>query len=135
MTQFRDIVKRLELNRDAWKQHGDHFGLISQADWTNGWQSSLIAEARALPATIERLENATAELLKATGVTLDSTEPERLSQLTSFCELLSKAHGIDLSFMFAPDATSRIESANKAINLLRELESAKAHLSVNYPGY
>lgn len=134
MTQFRDIVKRLELNRDAWKQHGDHFGLISQADWTNGWQSSLIAEARALPATIERLENATAELLKATGVTLDSTEPERLSQLTSFCELLSKAHGIDLSFMFAPDATSRIESANKAIHLLRELESAKAHLSVNYPG-
>ncbi|MCL7666273.1 hypothetical protein M8375_29390, partial [Klebsiella pneumoniae] len=36
MTQFREIVKRLELNRDAWKQHGDHFDLIAQADWTNG---------------------------------------------------------------------------------------------------
>lgn len=133
MTQFREIVKRLELNRDAWKQHGDHFELIAQADWTNGWQSSLIAAANSLPATIDHLEDATEALLKATGVTLLSTEPERLSQLTSFCELLSEAYGIDLSFMFAPDAASRIESANKAVHLLKEIEVTKANLSVTYP--
>ncbi|MCP6565460.1 hypothetical protein NL503_29235, partial [Klebsiella pneumoniae] len=79
---------------------------------------------------IDHLENATEELLKATGVTLDSTEPERLSQLTSFCELLTEAYGIDLNFMFAPDATSRIESANKAVHLLKEIEVTKANLSV-----
>lgn len=134
MTQFREIVKRLELNRDAWKQHGDHFGLITQADWTNGWQSSLIAAANSLPATIDHLENTTGALLKATGVTLDTTEPERLSQLTSFCELLSETYGIDLSFMFAPDAASRIESANKAVHLLKEIEATKVNLSVTYPG-
>lgn len=100
----------------------------------NGWQSSLIAAANSLPAIIDYLENATEELLKATGVTLDSTEPERLSQLTSFCELLTEAYGIDLNFMFAPDATSRIESANKAVHLLKEIEVTKANLSVTYHG-
>lgn len=134
MAGFREIAKRLELNRAAFKQHGAHFGLINQTDWTNGWQSALIAEAQSIPAKIEQLEKATEALLKATGITLDSAEPEKLAQLTSLCEQLSKAAGIDLSFMFAPDATARTEAAKKAINLLREIESTKARLSVAYPG-
>lgn len=134
MTAFREIAKRLELNRNAFKQHDSHFGIINQTDWTNGWQSSLVAEAQAIPGKIEHLENVTGELLKATGITLDSTEPDKLIQLTSLCELLSSVAGIDLSFMFAPDAAARIEAAKAAINLLSEIESFKALLSVAYPG-
>lgn len=48
MTAFREIAKRLELNRDAFKQHGTYFGLINQTDWTNGWQASLTTEAQAI---------------------------------------------------------------------------------------
>ncbi|WP_455812762.1 DUF3320 domain-containing protein [Pseudomonas graminis] len=134
MTAFREIAKRLELNRNAFKQHDSHFGIINQTDWTNGWQSSLVAEAQAIPGKIEHLENAAGELLKATGMTLDSNEPDKLIQLTSLCELLSTVAGIDLSFMFAPDAAARIEAAKAAINLLSEIESFKTRLSVAYPG-
>lgn len=134
MTAFREIAKRLELNRDAFKQHGTYFGLINQTDWTNGWQASLTTEAQAIPEKIEHLEKAAGELLKATGITPDSNEPDRLLQLVSLCELLSKVAGIDLSFMFAPDAAARIDAAKTAISLLTEIESSKAHLSVSYPG-
>lgn len=134
MEQFRQIAKRLELNRTASKQHGDHFALIAQTDWTNAWQSSLVAEAKTLPGSIDELEHAADELFQATGIMPGSKEPTKLKQLTSFCELLSKAGGMNLSFMFAPNATDLVESAHTAISILRELETVKARLSVDYPG-
>lgn len=134
MTSFRDIARRLELNRDAFRQHATDFERINQSDWTNGWQSSLVATAHTIPASIGQLEKATEELINATGITLDSSEPEKLVQLTRLSELLSRAAGIDLSFMFAPDASARTETAKLAINLLREIESTKSDLSVSYPG-
>lgn len=133
MTIFREIAKRLELNREAFKQHDGHFGAISQTDWTNGWQSSLVAEAQGIPVKIERLEKSAQALLAATGMTLDSGEPEQLLQLVELCELLSKSAGIDYSFMFTPDAGTRIDAAKAAIALLNDISTAKSQLSVNYP--
>jgi len=132
MEQFRQITKRLQLNRDASKQYGAHFDLIAQTDWTNGWQSSLLTEAKALPDSIYKLDDAADKLLKATGIILGSREPAELKQLTSFCELLSKAGGINLSFMFTPNSSELIESAHTAIGVLKELEAIKAQLSVDY---
>lgn len=133
MTEFRDITRRLELNRDAFKQHGHHFRIIAQTEWTNGWQSSLIAEAKTIPVKIDDYEQAAQKLLEATGISLDTTDPEKLHQLINLCELLSKAAGLDLSFMFTPDVASRIEAAKTVITLLCEIESNKAQLSVTYP--
>ncbi|MDR3104230.1 MAG: DUF3320 domain-containing protein [Yokenella regensburgei] len=133
MTAFRDVARRLELNRDAFKQHDAHFGVINQTDWTNGWQSSLVAEAQGIPEKIERLEKSAGELLRTTGVALDSHEPDKLLQLVSLCELLEKAAGIDFSFMFTPDAGARIEAAKTAIGLLSEISTTKSQLSVIYP--
>ncbi|KIS44347.1 DUF3320 domain-containing protein [Kosakonia radicincitans] len=130
---YRQIARRLELNRDAFKQHGEYFAPIAQTDWTNGWQSSLIASAKILPEKIASLEQATDALLQATGITVEAKEPTKLTQLASFCELLTKAGGLDLSFMFAPDATTRIEAAHTAIALLQEITATKARLSVTYP--
>lgn len=134
MTEFREIAKRLELNHDAFRQYGQYFGSVNQTDWTNGWQSSLISAAQTLPDSIEQLEKAAEELIKATGIPVASNGPDKLVQLCSLCTLLSKAAGIDLSFMFAPDATARIEAAKTAISLLSEIESTTAQLSVGYPG-
>jgi len=130
---FRQIARRLELNRDAYKQHGEHFAPIVQTDWTNGWQSSLIASAKALPDKIAMLEHATDALMQATGITVEDKEPVKLAQLASFCELLTKAGGFDLSFMFTPDAASRFEAAHMALTLLQEITTTKARLSVTYP--
>ncbi|CAI1868690.1 DUF3320 domain-containing protein [Serratia sp. CY81489] len=134
MTEFREIAKRLDLNRNAFKQHHLHFGSINQTDWTNGWQSLLIAEALTIPDNIKHLENAAGDLIKATGIILESNEPDKLVQLASLCDSLSKAAGTDLSFMFAPDVVSRIEATKIAISLLKEIELAKSKLSVTYPG-
>ncbi|WP_017348380.1 DUF3320 domain-containing protein [Pantoea sp. A4] len=132
MASFRDIARRLEINRNAFRQYGADFEWINQSDWTNGWQASLVAIANKVPTIISKLEKVTEELLDATGITLDSTEPGKLLQLTILCELLSRAAGIDLSFMFAPDAFGRTESAKLAINLLRDIETTKLGLSVSY---
>lgn len=134
MTLFRDIARRLELNRIALKQHGSHFELINQVDWTNGWQSSLLAEAQTLPSKIEQLKKVSEELINATGIMLDSNEPEKLIQLTLLCDLLTEAAGLDLSFMFVPDTFTRVEAAKTAIILLKEIETTKTQLSVTYPG-
>ena len=134
MTQFREVARRLQLNRPVYQRYGEHFTLIKQVDWTNSWQSSLLAEARALPSSVKALETAADELIESTGIALDSYEPAMLRQLTEFCELLSKAAGVDLSFVFTSDAATRIEAANSAVNLLREIDALKARLSVSYPG-
>ncbi|WP_038911224.1 DUF3320 domain-containing protein [Dickeya dadantii] len=133
MEYFRQIARRLELNRAAFQQHGEHFAAIAQTDWTNGWQSSLIVSAKALPGKIENLEQAADALLQASGLELDVKEPAKLAQLLAFCELLTKAGDIDLSFMFTPDATARIQAAHTAIALLQEITTTKERLSVNYP--
>ncbi|WP_149330354.1 DUF3320 domain-containing protein [Citrobacter braakii] len=133
MTVFREVTKRLELNRDTFRQHDGHFCAINQTEWTNGWQSSLVAEAQGIPLKIERLEKSAEALLAATGITLDSGEPDKLLQLVTLCELLSKAAGIDFSFMFTPDAGARIDAAKATIALLRDISSTKSQLSVNYP--
>ncbi|HDS5590178.1 TPA: DUF3320 domain-containing protein [Enterobacter hormaechei subsp. xiangfangensis] len=133
MTAFREVAKRLELNRDAFKKYDAHFGVINQTDWTNGWQSSLVAEAQAIPEKIESLQQSAEALLTATGIALDSIEPDMLLRLVSLCELLSKAVGIDLSFMFTPDVGARIDAAKMAVPLLTEISVAKAKLSVTYP--
>jgi very-short-patch-repair endonuclease len=133
MTEFRDIAKRLELNRGAFKQYGAHFNAINQTEWTNGWQSSLVAEAHSIPGKIEHLENAARQLYDATGITQDSTEPDMLMQLISLCELLSKTAGLDMSFVFVPDMAARIDAAKTGIILLNEIELTKAQLSVDYP--
>ncbi|EIY0669843.1 DUF3320 domain-containing protein [Salmonella enterica] len=133
MTVFREVAKRLELNRDAFKKHDSHFGVINQTDWTNGWQSSLVTEAQGIPVKIEHLEKSAETLLTATGMTLDSGEPEKLLQLVELCELLSKSAGTDFSFMFTPDASTRIDAAKAAIALLNDISTAKSQLSVNYP--
>lgn len=133
MEYFRQIVRRLELNRAAFQQHGEHFSAIAQTDWTNGWQSSLIVSAKALLGKIEALEQAVDALLQASGIELDVKEPEKLIHLLAFCDLLTKAGGIDLSFVFTPDAAARIEAAHTAIALLQEITTTKERLSVNYP--
>lgn len=133
MEYFRQIARRLELNRAAFQQHGEHFAAIAQTDWTNGWQSSLIVSAKALPGKIEDLEHAADTLLETSGIELDRKEPAKLAQLLAFCELLTKAGGIDLSFMFTPDAAARIQAGHTAIALLQEITNIKEQLSVNYP--
>lgn len=133
MLSFRDIARRLEINRDAFRRHGADFEWINQSSWTNGWQSSLVSTAHAVPACIGQMENAAEGLLIATGITLDSSEVAKLIQLAALCELLSNAAGIDLSFMFAPDASARAEAAKTTVNFLKEIESVKSGLSVSYP--
>lgn len=133
MTAFREVAKRLELNRDAFKQHDGHFGAIHQTNWTNGWQSSLVSEAQGIPTKIDHLEKSAEQLLRATGIALDSREPDKLLRLATLCELLSKAAGVDFSFMFKPDVGARIDAAKIAIDLLGEISTTKSQLSVNYP--
>lgn len=133
MITFREVAKRLELNRDAFRLHDAHFGVISQTEWTNGWQSSMVAEAQGIPAKIESLEQSAGELRVATGIALDSHEPDKLLQLVSLCELLSKTAGSDFSFMFTPDAVARIDAAKTAIGLIEEIRGFTSQLSVVYP--
>lgn len=133
MELFRQIAKRLEINRKTYRTYGEHFGPITQTDWTNGWQSSLIAAATLVPAAIDRLEKAADALIEATGIKLASKEPALLAQFAAFCALLEKAEGRDLRFLFTPDVASRIESAHAAGELLQQIAVNKAQLSVTYP--
>lgn len=133
MAQFRDIARRLELNRAALASHQINFSAINQSDWTNGWQASLIAEAKLLPDAFSRVEKATDTLLTATGLSLDTREFSALRQWVSYCELMLKAWNQDLSVMFAPDAPARIAAVEKALALLDDINALTAQLSVTWP--
>lgn len=133
MAQMRDVVRRLELNRQAATGLGQEFALIKQLNWTNGWQESLASTAKNIPRAIDNLENTANTLSQALGLSDISNEQADMENLQMFSECLLRASGINLSFMFAFNATGLEETVTRALALLDEINQGVLQLSQSYP--
>ncbi|MFW9078854.1 DUF3320 domain-containing protein [Pseudomonas sp. P2757] len=129
---LRDVARRLDLNSQAARELSDDFSLLSPTDWSNGWQEAIVAAAGELPGVIERLQVASTSLLKATDLPLAVESGEDIEQFTQFVALLVDAHGVDLGFVFTLNASAKINSAKRAIQLIAGYREIERSLSLRY---
>src|SRR5450830_76498 len=131
-SMMKELARRLDLNGQAARDLSKDFALMAPTDWSNGWQEAIVAAAQEMPGKIERLKVAGANLLKATSLPLAVENTEDFEQLVRFVSLLSECHGLNLAFAFAPDASTRIDAARRACQLIEGYRELQQSLSVVY---
>lgn len=131
MAEFRDVARRLELNRAAAEGLGARMGLLTKTEWSNAWQESVVSAARLVLSRLKTCDDACRRVVRDSGLSLDCAVPAA-EKLLRFARLLPDAHGIDLRFAFSPATKVVQEAAKQAIALLGEYESLKKGLSLPY---
>jgi very-short-patch-repair endonuclease len=131
LARLRSVAHRLDLNRAAIS-HSSDFALVKQADWSNGWQDSLVASARALVETIDTCRADIRRTVEVTELPLEGNEQGGISLLIAFTRLLAGAYGVDLRFVFSPSFNTRQASVQHAIQLIRTYKDAERTLSLRY---
>lgn len=133
MEQFRDIVRRLELNKSALDEAKGLINFIKQSEWTNGWQESVFNHAHELINALKPIQQSVQKLSDAIRfVHVDKEDISGVQQLIEIGELLIETSGIDLSFAFKSDAKEVIETSYRALELLKQLDEDKKRLSITY---
>ncbi|WP_293936056.1 DUF4011 domain-containing protein [Iodobacter sp.] len=132
MTQLRDVARRLDLNSSAGQAFSTSFKLLSQTDWSNGWQESLVAASRELSTAIIELNEAQANFIKASQLPLKANQHNEIARIIIFAEVLEKTHGVDLAFAFSVNATAKVTAARQAMALMSEYRKLEPALSLVY---
>lgn len=129
MTQLRDVARRLDLNSTAGQAFSTSFKLLSQTDWSNGWQESLVAASRELSTAINELNDIQATFIQGSQLPLKASEYNEIARLVRFAEVLEKTYGVDLIFAFSVNATAKVATARQAIALINEYRKLDPELS------
>src|SRR5450830_1695543 len=127
-----DIARRLGLNGEAARDLSSGFGVLAQTQWSNAWQAQIASSAREVPQALDALNSASERLLTLTHLPLPVTEVAQIQQLSELVSLLSECHGLNLAFAFAPDASTRIDAARRACQLIEGYRELQQSLSVVY---
>jgi len=127
-----DIARRLGLNGEAARDLSSGFGALAQTQWSNAWQAQIASSAREVPQALDALNIASERLLVLTHLPLPVTEVAQIQQLSELVSLLGECHGLNLAFAFAPDASTRIDAARRACELIGDYRELQQSLSVSY---
>lgn len=132
MTRMRAATERLGLNAHPVRALMAPLAGLERTDWSNAWQSEVTAAAHELIDTLKSLSEARDEVARATKLSLQTTTLEAYQQFVQLIRLACRAHGLDLSFAFAPDASSRMDYIRRALADLLAYRSDENQLSVPY---
>jgi very-short-patch-repair endonuclease len=132
MSRFGDVARRLGIAWNAVADLPQDLKGVSQAEWSNGWQEAILAASARLPSAIDEFKASAAELLAATGLSIEADDREAIAALLTFVLLLLDMHGHDLRLAFEPDFVDRNASAGKAMALVSEYRKVEHELSAPY---
>ncbi len=133
MARLRDVVRRLDLNAQTAHALSADFAAVQRSDWSNAWQEDTVVAAQALVVAIDTLVAALLTLREAAQLPVaDATTAEQTHALLALVGALRAAHGVDLRFGFAPDASTRIETARQAIAHVQKYRDIETSLSLPY---
>lgn len=131
MEHFRDIARRLDLNRAATEDVRARMTLVIRTEWSNAWQESMVGAARKVLAALEACDSACAQVVLGTGLSIGAGTPVA-AKLLNFVRLLPDAHGVDLRFAFSPVLKTIRAAAQQASSALKEYEALEKRLSQTY---
>ena len=130
--ELQNLARRLGLNGGAARELSSGFGALTQTQWSNAWQAQITACAREIPQALDALSEAGERLLALTNLSLANTQVQHFQQMNELAALLSQCHGLNLTFAFAPDANTRIDSARRACQLIERYRDTQQSLSISY---
>lgn len=134
LENLEEIAKRL--GQTYGEIDGDDieaFASIKQADWSNAWQSNLIAKAQEFSNTIERLDRsikAVADKMSLNGFPFENEA--QIRALTGLAEQAPMAAKYELSYAMESNYTESFETLEKLLSLLNQYKAEKEHLSCKY---
>jgi len=131
MEHLREVARRLDLNRDAAGGVGARMTLVIRTEWSNAWQEAIAGAARQVLAALKACDEACAQVVQKTGMSLGGSTPVA-AKLLEFARLLPDAHGVDLRFAFLPTMSTIREAAQQAASLLKDYERLESRLSQAY---
>jgi hypothetical protein len=127
--ELREVARRLDLNRKAVRDLPAAFSVVSQREWSNGWQERVVAAAGEVRPALGALEAARDKLLSVTRLPLSADRGAELGRLRTLARALLATSGLDLRFAFAPDAPERISLGRRAADAVDAFRAAEAELS------
>ncbi|HEX8592593.1 MAG TPA: DUF3320 domain-containing protein [Pseudomonas sp.] len=130
--QLLDLSRRLGLNGAAARDLSGKFGALTQTQWSNAWQAQIASASRELPQALDALNAASERLVDLTHLSLATAEVMQAQQLSDLVARVVESYGQNLSFAFAPDAVTRIESARRACQLIASYRELEESLSLDY---
>lgn len=131
MEHFRDIARRLDLNRAATEGVRARMTLVTRTEWSNAWQESMVGGARQVLAALKACDNACAQVVQGTGLSIGAGTPVA-TKLLNFVRFLPDAHGVDLRFAFSPVLKTIRAAAQQASSALKDYEALENRLSQTY---
>ncbi len=126
---MREAARRLDLQRLAGLAgRGTALAVVGRTEWSNAWQAELLEAAAALGRTAEIAERAR-DAWQTTLAKSLRRDSRGMAHLAALANALAGAHGFDVAFAFAPDATRAIEHAQAALPVIEAYQAQAAELS------
>lgn len=105
---------------------------VHASEWSNAWQSRLLATARELRSASEGMERAAQEAGKASGLGAEWPGPGEADRLLALCRAICETAGLDLAFAFRPDHAEKIGGLRRLATTVREWHTNCEKLSSEY---
>lgn len=132
MARMRAATERLALNAGPVHTVMGSLAGLERTDWSNAWQGEVTAAAQSLIDALKALSEARDEVARATRISMQTTTLDCYQKLADLVRLACRSHGLDLSFSFAPDASSRMDAIRRALADLSAYRSDEKQLSAPY---
>lgn len=134
LEQLEEIAKRLgQTYGEIDVNDVSVLSSIGQSDWSNAWQSSLIAKAQELSVAIDRLVKATEVVVEKTGLhAFDFKNEKQIESLVKLVAQAKAAAKYDLSYALDGNYSETFEALNQLLDLAQEFNSRKIYLSCQY---
>lgn len=128
MEHLREAARKLDLNRAVLVEAQGELAFLSQLDWSNAWQTRMVAAARGWTHAFEACGTACLQLVRATRLSLAVSAPGA-AKLLALGKLLTEAHGQDLRFAFSPELKQIHAGVQTVRTLLAEFSALSERLS------
>lgn len=130
---MREAVRSLELTfAGLGTLPGTVSDCVCASEWSNAWQSRLLASANDLRSASARVEQAAHAAVRASGLPAQLTGPEETDRILTLSQAICRTAGVDLAFAFRPDHAETIEALRRQADAVRKWHGLRARLSSEY---
>lgn len=129
---MNEAAHRLDLNYGNFSDAPKEFSAITQNEWSNVWQESVLTSAKSVPVSLHALEETTRKLIGDAKLDVTYADLAEVEKIISLMATVLRTYGIDFEFAFAASAHKKIEEAEKFIARLKEYRELIDKLSVRY---
>lgn len=131
--QLLAVGERIDLNATEIGDLNNHpLSILHQADWSMGWQQTVLQQAADTSATAQAWQASIKSLAERLNIQCELNHAEQLRAVSVLVSAMRASYGKDLSFAFLPNAKEILDAVGKANEWVKQFAGATARLSCGY---